>query len=992
MHHYFNRLKKRASLLGNHQQKYIRTIEANLDSLMTSLENAGKSEYIHFWKGTPRLSEEMDVVLSVATSKEEKLSFLACYYSLQMLHLNIRSVDVLRLQLTGISKAKRRIPVYKEFMLQTGKDFRKLSAAYMEKLLNIFSDTDINHEYAMLGVGSLAHQDDIDVGVVDDGSESRKELNMIMNRLSREMFKSATELHFYLTEHVGSEFFTASIDEFNELLDDEIQDFIIITEMINAARILGSNRLFKKFMAEVTFRYHFQQNQDNKYHEAYLRGILGEIRSFLFREINQNKLNPKDDALRMISGVIFSGKTIFRIYRVNRWEILAALKRIDSNRKHLYNNLEKSLSFLEIFRHIFQLYVGLEEDIYLDDPVTVQNMQIVAKTLGYQDMGAISAWDHLLIHYHEYVETAKSTAAQLLVDVQEHLKVISSFSVITGMAKDPEPYRSYPGNLAVDFLKQSKFYKGTKYWDDIINELKNEKSHLLQNFINDFKQLKPRLQTKVIKEYGKVFQQALYPAISFVTLVAQKKTTLECKKISEGLIASFLENLTLCNDRVLRLTKVFSWYPDLINDFLSVLNDQQRYQFTLLIDENLWEPQSQKYKELLCSLCEIQNNTSHYFKRFFTRIISKKPIYIQYLKDTNSLDQIAKGMLATVDSLENFEDQKRQLNNYHDLEFFRVGLEALDGVPINKIESDFTEFTDNYIEILFDICKQEVIRRIGKYVPTRDLIAIYAAGGHGREQAFDDDYDLIILLNENDEEIRQYCNKIIVMMNTEIMKRGTMPHYRFADHFGHYITLVDDLDQYFSNNDVNDFIDKSQLLGARMIVGSTKFQKEFENRIIEPHIFEKCSVYMKQMIGEMKSRHEDEGKNQVEELNIKEGIGGLRDIEFLLLMYKVKYRLQEPLNLKLVNRIIEEEAHNKQDLLDLINHRDFLKRLRDLYRLTISAGNVLKTEHLDPVTKILGYHNDEHWDAREKLIQDYNRTTDYSHKIINKLLREFDNC
>ena len=990
MHQYLNRLKNRANLLGNQHQKYIRTIEKYFSPLVSSLENAGKLEDIHFWKGTPRLSEEMDIVLSVASSREEKFKFLACYYSLQMLHLNIRSIDVLRLQLTETTNIEQRLPIYKQFMLQSGGDFRTLTAAYMQKLLNLFMNSHQLPEFTLLGVGSLAHQDDIDVGVLDDGSESRKELNIIIHYLSREMFKWATELHFYLTEHVGTQFYTASIQEFKELLDKEIQDFIIITEMINAVPILGSHRLYKKFLHEITFRYHYQHRGNNRFHEAYLRGILGEIRSFLFRKINQNKLNPKDDALRMISGVIFSGKTIFRIHRRNRWEILQALMRKDPSRKHLYSELEKALSFLEIFRQVYQLFVGLEEDIYLDNPGIVDNLQTVAQTLGYNDIGAIRAWDHLLIHYHEFVESAKKNTDKLLEDVQQHVQVISSFTSMANQAKEPEPYRSYPGNLAMDFLRFSKFYRGTKFWDDILHQLKDEKSHLLENLINDFKQLKPHLRNYVIQKYSIAFQQALYPSIAFLTLLAQKKNQLDCQSLSDALIKTFLKALASCEDRVLRLTKVFNWYPKLMNDFLTTLNDKQRYQFSLLIKEDLWEPQSQKYKELLSSLCDIQNNTSHYFKRFFTRIISNHPMYIHYLQDIDSLDQIAKGMLGTIDSLKTFDEQKQQLNNYHDIEFLRVGLRALKGVPLEKIDADFTEFSDNYLQILFDICKQEVIRKIGKYVPTRDLIAIYAAGGHGREQAFDDDYDLIILLNENDEEIRQYCNKIIMMMNCEIIKRGTMPHYRFADHFGHYITLVDDLDRFFAKNEEHNFIDKSQLLGARMIVGSTRFEKEFTTRIIQRHIYDKYSLYIKQMIREMKSRHQDKRNIRVKNLNVKEGIGGLRDIEFLLLMYKAKYQINEPLNYKLINELLKIEPQHRNELQNLIKYRYFLKQVRDLYRLTVSAGNVLKTEYLNPVAKIMGYQSDEQWTATEKLVRDYYRITENVHQIIKKLLVEFE--
>jgi len=509
LHQYFNRLKIRASLLGNHQQKYIRKIEKYLDPLVENLEDAGKLENIHLWKGTSKLSEEMDVVLSVASTSAQKLNFLACYYSLQILHLNLRSIDILRLKLTGMSKEER-YPVYKQFMLQTGREFRILTAAYMQKLIDFFSNSKSLPEFTILGVGSMAHQDDIDIGVIDDGCPTRVSLDKVVNQLRKEMFKNATELHFYLSEHVGSAFYTASIEEYKELLDNELQDFVIISEMLNAVPILGSDRLYKKFRYDITLRYHYRPRHDNKYHEGYLRGILGECRSFLLRKISETKLNPKDDALRMISILILSGKTIFGIYKRNRWDILSTLKRKDPDRKKLYSDLEETLTFFEIFRHVYQLYVGLEEEIYLDDPIMTDNMELVAQTLGYQQTGAISAWDHLLIHYYEYVDFAKRTVSALLKDVTGHINSLSAFTNIAKSVKEQDPYRSYPGNIAIDFLKISKFYRGTKFWDDIIAALKDENSYALQHFVNDFKRLRPRLQNVLIEKYGIAFQESLY--------------------------------------------------------------------------------------------------------------------------------------------------------------------------------------------------------------------------------------------------------------------------------------------------------------------------------------------------------------------------------------------------------------------------------------------------------------------------------------------------
>lgn len=985
MDRYFNRLKERVSQLGNHHQKYIKTIEKYLDPMVSSLENAGKIEDVHIWRGSPRLSQEMEIISDVASSLPEKLTFLACYYSLQMLHLNLRSIDVLKLNLTS---AEDRYLVYKNFMLQSGTEFRNLTGTYMQKLLDLFFDAKKPPEFAMLGVGSLAHQDDIDVGVIDDGSPGRDELNLVIGKIRNEMFKWATELHFYLSEHVGSQFYTASISEYKELLDKQIQDFVIISEMLNAVTVIGSERLFDQFEQEIAYRYYYQSYRDNKFHEGYLRGILGEIRSLLLGQINEAKLNPKDDALRMVSITILAAKTVFRIYRGNRWDVLNILARKDSSRKDIYLELEKVLTFLEIFRHLYQLFIGLDEDIYLADAETVNNLQIIATSLGYEDFGAIRAWDHLLIHYHEHVETAKKICARLIQDVTEHLKSVSIFSNKLKSAWYPDPYRSYPGNLAIDFLRDSDFFKGAKFWNDILEAIQAEDSHVLENFVKDFRQLKPRYQQALIEKYGKAARNTIYSMISFLIILWKKRRSLGTEELCNQLNQSFLKHLADCDDRVLRMTKVFNQYPDLINEYHSTLDISLQQRFTSLLDRELWEPEQQRSKDLLIKLCDIHCNTSHYFKRFFTSVVSQYPAYIHYLHNTQQLAQISKGILSYIDSLDTFEEKKKRLGDYHDLEFLRVGLEALRGMAIERIDAEFTEFSDSYLQMLFDICKQAVNEKIGGYIPTRDLIAIYTAGGYAREQAFDDDYDLIIFLNEKDEDIRQYCSQIITMMNTEIVKRGIMPHYRFADHFGDYITLVDELDEFLSNNNEDSFIDKSQILGARMIVGSTRFQKEFEERIIQRHIYEHYDQYKDQMLKEMSARQHDKKNIQNHNLNVKEGVGGLRDIEIMLLIYKARYRLQQPVNRKLMKTICEIDTKHKEDLCQLNKHFNFLKQLRDLYRLTVFAGNDLKIEYLEPAAKIMGYQDNQAEKAVDRLVWDYYLCTEESHEIIERLVND----
>ena len=45
--------------------------------------------------------DEMDIVCEMGLHEREKLDFLGCYFAFQLLNLNIRAVDVLRLDAAG---------------------------------------------------------------------------------------------------------------------------------------------------------------------------------------------------------------------------------------------------------------------------------------------------------------------------------------------------------------------------------------------------------------------------------------------------------------------------------------------------------------------------------------------------------------------------------------------------------------------------------------------------------------------------------------------------------------------------------------------------------------------------------------------------------------------------------------------------------------------------------------------------------------------------
>lgn len=966
----FRRLEERVRELGNHHRKYLRAAAAHLDPLIDRLERAGAIDEVHLWSAAPDVREEMHLVGEMGRDTDEQLAFLGCYFALQLLNLNVRAVDVLRLR---VSTPNGRSRVYREFMLKVGSDLRRLTGSYMEQLLDLFLDPERRPRFVICGVGTRADQDDLDLGIVDDGSEHRAHFNRAIGRVQREMLRRAIPLHFHLSEHVGEQGFAASIDEYRELLDSEIQDFIIISEMLGARRILGNQELFERFTHDVTDRYYYRPGEDNRYHEGYLRGMLGEIRSLLLGRLRRHSIEPKRDALRIIKGLIYVQKTVFGIREVNAWDVLHQLVSRYPRHWQVYEKLEEALSFIEVFRFLYQLLEVQEEEILLEEEGSRARLERVAVLMGYEGVGVVRPYDHLLIHYHEHVQAAREMAAQLIEDSRRHLEQISVFSEF--LRSRGVPRKGGSGNLAIDFVNALRFFRGTRYWDDVLQRME-EDPELLEAFVDDFESLPPEQREIWIRRYAKWGEVTSIALLRYLVILHANRRTMRSAPLVRDLAAAFIDRLESCADVVPRLTAVFHHYPRLVNDFLIALPEEEIRRFMALFERPTWSQEVEERRLRLVHFCHLHCCSSHYFKRFFQRIVHNLTEYVEDFHRPEKLRMVAEGILGRIDTLEDLEEKKRELGNYYDLEFLRVGLECLGGASSQVINAEFTIFCDEYLQRLFDVCRQEVDQEVGHRVRARDLLAIYSAGGHGRKLAFDDDYDLIILLNSGDPEVRRYAVRIITKMNREIVRRGTMPHYRFAERFGEYVTTFSELRMLFADPDPEAFIDMSQLVGARRVVGSSSFETELREEIIEPFILGRADDFAHQVAAEIRSRHEAVAAGVITQHNIKETRGGLRDIELVLLLLMVRAGLHHPVCHELQRPLSERLPQLAEDLGELFAAFTLLKRVRDVYRLTVAAEDELLPEETGPVARILGMvQGDDEKEGCERLMAVFHDTT-----------------
>lgn len=967
MKDFIKKLSERTGEFGNHYRKYLQAVEKNLSKLVTRLEAHKRRDAVHILHPGYDFRGELSIVAATAQGIKEKLNFIGTYFALHFLLYNRYAVDQLRMDVLALHAD--RLTIYKKFMLAIGDNFRMLTANYITHLLDIFIDKADSPEFVILGVGTKSDQDDIDVGIIDDGKGDRMKFNRSIARISQEMLKFAITFHFHLSEHIGDNYYSASIKEFKKVLKNEIKDFVIINEMLSAAVINGSNALFNEYRKEVTDRYFYHKGCDNRYHEGYLRGIIGEVHSLLARPFSTTAIDFKEDGLRAIKSIICAQKTVFNIDQVNAWAIIDELKLVDPKNGSNYNGLERSLTFFEIFRYLYQLFVTQDEQIILDDNA-LENIRRVAKVLGYKDLGRCHAEEHVLVHFYEHVQNIRRIIPSLVDDIKEHLRLTSRFT--------PMMHIDYPGNIAKDFINEFRFFRGTSYWHDILDNFKNE--DFVIKFIDALNGLPQRQRKNIIKQYFELFRHDLYSLIYLITILGRHKSSFS---VFEELNDLLLKNVETIPGVIRNLAYVFNNFPALINRYLALNQEPALNLYLKIFDKKRFEKDIANIVNDMTTLIGLHVSSSNFFTRFVMRILDKYPDAIRLLESPLQLREFADGIYSDINSMPTFEKSKEKLGDYYDCEVMRVGIKTLSGGSVEETNTEYTEFSDRYMLTLFDLCRRDVDLQYKKRMITDDLLAVFAAGGHAREQAFDDDYDILVLLNSSDPEILKYSNKIITKMNGEIIKRGTIPHHRFTDYFGRFVILLNEIEQLLAQERDDIFIEKSQILGARLIIGSHRFEQEFRRRIVKPFIFDKKQKYISQMTDEIISRHESTGDKIMEiERNIKEGIGGLRDIEMVMLILKAKYEITAPVNSSLFNYVCQRQKHLSQDVKKLAESFKKLKILRDTYRITAGASDIIVTDALDGARQIMGYT------TSKKLYADFQRIKREVKRTIGSILNK----
>ena len=144
---------------------------------------------------------------------------------------------------------------------------------------------------------------------------------------------------------------------------------------------------------------------------------------------------------------------------------------------------------------------------------------------------------------------------------------------------------------------------------------------------------------------------------------------------------------------------------------------------------------------------------------------------------------------------------------------------------------------------------------------------------------------------------------------------------------------------------------KTAMLESRLLWGSKqlydKFREQFEKRCIRG----KEMAYLKARVKDQSERHGKYGETPyMQEPNIKNGCGGLRDFQNLLWMARVKY------GVKTTAELVERKYLNEVEQTELEDAYEFIFRLRtELHTLTKRHTDVILTGHQLPLANRFGF-------------------------------------
>jgi [protein-PII] uridylyltransferase len=302
-------------------------------------------------------------------------------------------------------------------------------------------------------------------------------------------------------------------------------------------------------------------------------------------------------------------------------------------------------------------------------------------------------------------------------------------------------------------------------------------------------------------------------------------------------------------------------------------------------------------------------------------------------------------------------DAAEQLARYKaflKVETHRLKMEHRAGAGGREICAARAAMLDALLRHLWEVAKTGLSPQAQKEFPPLALVAI---GGYGRAELNPhSDIDFMFL---HDGQVA--VNKPLPYLS-KLIDGVLYPLWDVGLKVGHAVRSIDDCVKV-ANMDMQS---KTSLIEARLIIGDETLFKKFQKTLVAKCVVGFEEKYIAMRVEDQAARRAKYGGSAtMQEPNIKNGCGGLRDFQNLLWMTFFKYRTRSLAELE------QQEFVSKSERRQLEDAYGFLLRARTELHYDVNRAMDVLGKNLQPAVALaLGYHERSPSKRIEKFMRD----------------------
>lgn len=387
---------------------------------------------------------------------------------------------------------------------------------------------------------------------------------------------------------------------------------------------------------------------------------------------------------------------------------------------------------------------------------------------------------------------------------------------------------------------------------------------------------------------------------------------------------------------------------------------------------------------------------------YFSRMMVRSPALIEDLLDASreiglgSTAFLEQGLEAALAKAATITDKLDALRRFKHREELRIGMADLMGaIPLQAVCRSLSRLADACLGAALDLAVSENARRCGVDGTCGGLVVIGAGKLGGRELIYGSDLDILFVYDEAHAaapppgmSVFEYFSKLaektiayLTTMTREGFAYRVDTRLRPTGSKGPLVQSIEAFRSYYASH--AETWERQALVNSRAVAGDLGVGRRFRDALQKLIYRDDEPAALAADIRSMRKRMQDErGKEDGTQYNIKQGVGGLVDIEFLAQYLQLRHGKGLP-RVRVPGTINALHALRKSCILSPADHQAlcraylFLRRLES--RLRIVANQSTSVLSRDPaklriLAKRMGYSGNDAEPGR-KLLADYEGTS-----------------